>query len=174
MSKPLVAEFSDAQRLVEAATELHQKGHRVLDACTPFRVPELDGVLPQNPPKVRLPMLVAGLLVAAFAYGLQWYSAVINYPINTGGRPLNSWPVFLLVPFEVGMLAAAASGFVVFLWQCRLPRLYDPVFDTTGIARATQDRFFLVAAQTEEEERTASLRETLRRAGALRVVEEGA
>jgi hypothetical protein len=174
MSKPLVAEFSDAKRLLEAATQLQQDGHTVLDACTPFPVPELDELLPQKPPGVRLAMLVAGVAIAAFAYGLQWYSAVIDYPINTGGRPLNSWPVFLLVPFEVGMLAAALSGFIAFLWYCRLPRLYDPVFDTTGIARATQDRFFLVAAQTEEEERTASLRETLSRAGALRVVEEGA
>jgi len=174
MSKPIVAEFSDAKRLLEAATQLHQNGHAVLDAYTPFRVPELDELLPHRPPRVRLAMLVAGVAVAALAYGLQWYSAVIDYPINTGGRPLNSWPVFLLVPFEVGMLAAAVSGFIAFLWYCRLPRLYDPVFDTTGIARATQDRFFLVAAQTEEEERTASLRETLSRAGALRVVEAGA
>ena len=174
MSKPLVAEFTDAKRLLEAAIQLHRNGHTVLDACTPFHVPELDELLPHKPPGVRLAMLVAGVAVAAFAYGLQWYSAVIDYPINTGGRPLNSWPVFLLVPFEVGMLAAALSGFVAFLWYCRLPRLYDPLFDTTGIARATQDRFFLVAAQNEEEERTASLRETLSRAGALRVVEEGA
>lgn len=174
MSKPLVAEFGDARRLVEAVTQLHQDGHTVLDACTPFRVPELDDLIAQGTPSVRLPMLVGGLVVAALAYGLQWYSAVIDYPINTGGRPLNSWPVFLLVPFEVGMLAAAVSGFVAFLWHCRLPRLYDPVFDTTGIARATQDRFFLLAAQTEDEERTASLRETLRHAGALTVVEQGA
>ena len=174
MSKPLVAEFNDAKHLLEAATQLHQSGHAVLDAYTPFRVPELDELLPHKPPGVRFAMLIAGVAVAAFAYGLQWYSAVIDYPNNTGGRPLNSWPVFLLVPFEVGMLAAAVSGFVAFLWYCRLPRLYDPVFDTTGIARATQDRFFLVAAQTEEEERTSSLRETLSRAGALRVVEAGA
>ncbi len=174
MSKPLVAEFGDANRLLEAARRLRQDGHTLLDAYTPFRVPELDDILPQKPPRVRLPMLVAGFAVAAFAYGLQWYSAVVDYPINTGGRPLNSWPVFLLVPLEVGMLAAAVSGFVALLWHCHLPRLYDPLFDTTGIARATQDRFFLLAAQTEEEERTASLRATLRRAGALIVVEEGA
>jgi hypothetical protein len=174
MTKPLVAEFADTRRLIDAAMELRRDGHVLLDVCTPFRVPELDDVLPQSPPRMRLPMLIAGILVAAFAYGLQWYSAVIDYPLNTGGRPLHSWPVFLLVPFEVGMLAAAVSGFVAFLWCCRLPRLYDPVFDTTGFERATQDRFFLIAAQTEDEERTASLRDALRRAGALRVVEQGA
>src|SRR3954471_5318137 len=98
MSKPLVAEFSDPDGLLKAAMQLHQNGHTLLDACTPFRVPELDELLPRSPQRVRLPMLVAGLAVAAFAYALQWYSAVIDYPINTGGRPPNSWPVFLLVP----------------------------------------------------------------------------
>ena len=118
-------------------------------------------------------MLCGGLATAAFAYFLQWYSSVIDYPLNTGGRPLNSWPVFLLVPFEVGMLAAALSGFVAFLWNCRLPSLYHPVFDTTDFARATQDRFFLLAAQTDAEERSASLREALKHLGALAVTEQG-
>jgi hypothetical protein len=111
--------------------------------------------------------------MAAFAYFLQWYSSVIDYPLNTGGRPLNSWPVFLLVPFEVGMLAAALSGLAAFLWTCRLPCLHHPVFDTTGFARATQDRFFLLAAQTGKEERSAALRELLKQSGALAVREQG-
>ncbi len=173
MTKPLVAEFSDADSLVSAAIRLKQEGHQLLDAFTPFRLPELDEVLPVETGGVRRAMLLGGLAVAAFAYFLQWYSSVIDYPLNTGSRPLHSWPVFLLVPFEVGMLAGALSGFVAFLWNCRLPSLYHPVFDTTDFARATQDRFFLLAAQTAEEERTASLRETLKRSGALTVLEQG-
>jgi len=173
MTKPLLAEFSDAESLVSAAIRLKQQGHQLLDAFTPFRLPDLDDVLPVRAPRVRLAMLFGGLAMAAFAYFLQWYSSVIDYPLNVGGRPLNSWPVFLLVPFEVGMLAAALSGFAAFLWICRLPRLHHPVFDTTDFARATQDRFFLLAAQTAEEDRDASLRDALRQAGALAVREQG-
>jgi len=173
MTKPLVAEFSDADRLISAAIRLKQEGHQLLDAFTPFRLPELDSILAMKPNRVRLAMLLGGLAIAAFAYLLQWYSSVIDYPLNTGGRPLHSWPVFLLVPFEVGMLAAALSGFVAFLWNCRLPCLYHPVFDTSNIDRATQDRFFLLAAETGDQERSASLREALKSLGALTVVEEG-
>jgi hypothetical protein len=71
------------------------------------------------------------------------------------------------------MLAAALSGLVAFLWACRLPRLHHPIFDTTDFSRASQDRFFLLAAQTGEEEHTASLREALRHSGALAVREQG-
>ena len=173
MTQPIIAEFSDADSLISAAVRLKQEGHQLLDAFTPFRLPELDSILTAKPSRIRLSMLVGGLAMAAFAYFLQWYSSVIDYPLNTGGRPLNSWPVFLLVPFEVGMLAAALSGLAAFLWTCRLPRLYHPVFDTTGFARATQDRFFLLAAQTNKEERSASLRQLLKHSGALAVREQG-
>jgi hypothetical protein len=173
MTKPLVAEFSDADSLIKAAVHLKREGHQLLDTFTPFRLPELDGILVVKPSRIRLAMLVGGLAMAAFAYVLQWYSSVINYPLNVGGRPLNSWPVFLLVPFEVGMLAAALSGLAAFLWVCRLPRLYHPIFDTTDFARASQDRFFLLATQTGEQEHSASLREVLKHSGALAVREQG-
>jgi len=173
MTKPLVAEFCDADSLIGAAVRLKREGHQLLDAFTPFRLPELDCILPVRPPRVRLAMLLVGLAMAAFAYFLQWYSSVIDYPLNTGGRPLHSWPVFVLVPFEVGMLAAALSGFASCFWNCRLPCLYHPLFDTTDFSRANQDRFFLLAAQSDEEGRSASLRETLKSAGALTVMEQG-
>jgi hypothetical protein len=173
MIKPLVAEFGDAETLIQAATCLRRDGHLLLDAFTPFRLPELDDIMMVRLPRVRVSMLLGGSVMALFAYFLQWYSSVVNYPLNVGGRPLNSWPVFLLVPFEVGMFAAALSGLIAFLWHCRLPALYHPIFDTTGLERATQDRFFLLAAQTEEEQRNASLRHALERWGALNVREQG-
>lgn len=173
MTPPLLAEFSDAETLVRAARRLTCDGHRLLDAFTPFRVEELDEVLAIRPSRIRLVMLLGALAVAAFAYFLQWYSSVLSYPLNVGGRPLHSWPVFLLVPFEVGVLAGALGGFLAFLWSCGLPRLHYPLFDVIGFERATQDRFFLLAAQTDDEERGASLREALKRSGAVNVVEQG-
>ena len=95
-------------------------------------------------------------MVAAFAFGLQWYSAVIAYPINSGGRPLNSWQVFWLVPFEVGVFAAALCGVIALFWSCGLPRLHHPLFEIPGFERATQDRFFLLA--TPETERRSGAR----------------
>jgi hypothetical protein len=116
-------------------------------------------------------MLIGGLAVAFFAFGLQYYSAVFAYPINSGGRPLNSWPVFLLVPFEVGIFAAALAGIIAFLHSCRLPRLHDPLFAIPGFERATQDRFFLLAAAAQDDEAGRALRHLLEQSGALVVTE---
>jgi hypothetical protein len=165
----LMAEFETADSLVRAARTLRDDGHRLDDAFTPFPIPELGEMIESRPTRMRNVMLAAGLLVAAFAFALQWYSAVIDYPINSGGRPLNSWPVFLLVPFEVGILAAAVAGAAAFLWGCGLPRLHDPVFNVIGFERATQDRFFLLV--NGEGGETIDLRHALRAAGARTVSE---
>ena len=111
--------------------------------------------------------------MAALAYAIQYYSAVIAYPINSGGRPLNSWPVFLLVPFEVGILAAAVAGFAFLLWRTGLPRLHHPVFALPNIERASQDRFFLLVERPGSDEDGQRLRRTLAEAGALSVGEAG-
>jgi hypothetical protein len=99
---------------------------------------------------------------------MQWYSAVVDYPLNVGGRPLDSWPVFLLVPFEVGMLLAALSGFVAFLWSCGLPRLHDPLFALPSFERATQDRFFLLA-EAAPKRAAGGLRRAFEQSGAAAV-----
>jgi hypothetical protein len=74
---------------------------------------------------------------------MQYWCAVIDYPINVGGRPLNSWPAFIPVTFELTILTAALVGLFGLLALCRLPMLYHPVFNAPGFVRASRDRFFL-------------------------------
>ena len=116
-------------------------------------------------------MLAGGVIAAAFAFGLQCYSAVIDYPLNSGGRPLFSWQVFLLVPFEVGIFAAALSGVIALLWSCGLPALHHPLFEIPGFERATQDHFFLLAQAKLDDGAALDLRHVLETSGAVVVTE---
>jgi hypothetical protein len=170
MTAPLLAEYRDPETLRRALARVKQGGHRALDAFTPYPLEDLDQELEISPSRIRYAMLAGGLTAAAFALGLQWYSALIAYPLNSGGRPLNSWQVFLLVPFEVGVFAAALCGVIAFLWSCGLPRLHHPLFEIGGFERATQDRFFLLAA-AEHDEAALGLRHALEAAGAVVVTE---
>lgn len=167
----LLAEFPNPESLRHALACVGEAGHRALDAFTPYPVEGLDEGLGIGPSSIRYAMLAGGLGMAAFAYGLQYYSAVIDYPLNLGNRPLHSWQVFLLVPFEVGILAAALCGVVAFLWSCRLPRLHHPLFDVPGFERASQDRFFLLAGSGDSLESMLNLRQLLEKAGAVVVTE---
>ena len=168
MTAKLVAEFLDGEALKAALERVRSAGHAALEAFAPYPIEGLAEQLGQGRSAIRGVMLAGGLGAAAFAFALQWYSAVIDYPINSGGRPLNSWQVFLLVPFEVGVLAAALAGVITFLWSCRLPRLHDAMFEIPGFERATQDRYFLLAASDGDPN---ELRTVLRDAGAVAVTE---
>jgi hypothetical protein len=79
--------------------------------------------------------------------------------------------VFWLVPFEVGVFAAALCGVMALLWSCGLPRLHHPLFEIPGFERATQDRFFLLAASGPNDEAARDLRHLLEAAGAVVVTE---
>lgn len=170
MSVPLLVEFSDAEAFVEAAQRLAAEGHAPLDALSPYSVESVDEALGLKPSPIRWPMLIAALSAAGVAYGFEFWTSVYAYPLDSGGRPLHSWPVFLLVPFEVGILAAAVAGFVALLVLCKLPRLDHPVFAWDAVERASDDRFFLVFAEPDDEREARRLHGILFQTRALRIL----
>ncbi|MGG5823584.1 DUF3341 domain-containing protein [Falsiroseomonas sp. HW251] len=143
MTRLVLAEFADPETLVAAARRARQAGLRGLDAHTPFAMEELPEALGFGSTGIRLVMLASGIAGAAFAFWLQWWTAVLDYPVNAGGRPLFSWQVFVMPTFEGGILLATFGGILAFLLTSGLPRLNHPVFDAHGFDRASQDRFFL-------------------------------
>jgi Protein of unknown function (DUF3341) len=171
VSKMLLAEFAQVHRLREAAQAASRRGNKLLDAFTPFPVEGMAEMLDERPSKVRVFMFAGGILIAAMALGGEYYTAVVNYPYNAGGRPLNSWPAFMLVPFATGILGASIAGFIRFLFETGLPRLHFPLFGVEGVERASQDRFFLAIEAPEAVDEKREAMETLRGAGALTVRE---
>jgi len=140
----LMAEFHDTGAIVAAARKAHEAGYRKMDAFTPFPLEELSEALGWHT-RGRLPKMVlaGGLLGAAAGYFLQYYAAVIAYPVNVGGRPLHSWPSFIPITFEVGVLGAAITAVLGMLALNGLPRPHHPVFNAPNFALASTDRFFL-------------------------------
>jgi hypothetical protein len=156
----LMIEFTDPDSLVSAARRLKAAGYRHLDAYTPFPVEGLGEELGTKSQPVALITLLGGIAGGVTGYFMQWYSAVVDYPINVGGRPFHSAPSFIPITFELTILFAAIAAVFGQLLLNGLPRPYHPVFNVPRFLRASQDRFFLcVEAQDPQfdRERTRQL-----------------
>ncbi len=128
MNGLLIVEFEDPRAMVSAAQAAPLRNCRLLDAYSPFPVEDVAALLELRQSRVRAIMFLGGLCVAALAYGGEYYTEVIGYAYNSGGRPFNSWPAFMLVPFAVGILGATIAGFIAFLAETGLPCLHHPLF----------------------------------------------
>jgi Protein of unknown function (DUF3341) len=139
----LLAEFETPTALVEAVRSARQVGYTRMDAYSPFPIEGLSEALGFRRTKMPMLILMGGIAGAVSGYALQYYCSVIAYPVNVGGRPLNSWPSFIPVTFEMTILLAALTAVFGLLALCGLPMPYHPLFHMPRFARATQDRFFL-------------------------------
>ena len=139
----LMAEFDNPSALVAAAREAHAAGYRRMDAYTPFPVEELNEALGLGHTGVAALVLIGGITGALVGYLMQYYIAVIDYPLNIGGRPLHSWPAFVPVTFELTILCAGLFAVLGMLALNGLPMPHHPVFNAPRFALASRDRFFL-------------------------------
>jgi hypothetical protein len=153
----LMAEFDSPEALLEAGRRAFAEGFRRMDAYSPFPVDGLAEAIGFHRTRVPLIVLIGGIIGCLGGFYLQYWVAVIDYPINIGGRPLNSWPSFIPVTFELTILLAALAAFFSVLALNRLPMPYHPVFNVERFELASRNRFFLCieAADTNFElERT--------------------
>lgn len=147
MSRALVAEFTSEADFVKALDAAREQQRPIADAYAPY-LPEAEKKRPDpGPMRVTLALTAGGAFAAVAFYLLEWWSATQAYAFDSGSRPPNSWPAFMLAPFEFGVFAAGFAGFVALLFQARLPRLHDPIFGARGFERASQDRYFLVLGE---------------------------
>jgi len=139
----LLAEYKSPEALIEAGRKTYAAGYRKIDAFSPFPVEGLSEAIGFHQTRLPLVVLIGGLLGGSGAFLLMWYSAVINYPLNVGGKPLLSWPAFIPIMFELTILSAAFAAVFGMLGLNGLPMPHHPLFYVPDFTRASRSRFFL-------------------------------
>jgi len=173
MSRPygLLAEFTTATEIVTAARAVHDAGYRKVDAYTPYPMEEVLDALHLHSSHVPKLVLAGGLFGLLAGFALQYYTAVIDFPMNIGGRPAAAWPAFVVPAFETTIHFAALGAVLGMLALNGLPQPYHPVFNVPRFVAASRDRFFLCIEALDPKFDLGGTRELLVRLGAAEVSE---
>jgi len=150
----LMAEFTSGDSLLQATRRAYEEGYRRMDAYSPLPIDGLAEALGFHRTRVPLIVLLGGIVGCVSGFALQYWISAIDYPVNVGGRPYNSWPSFVPVTFELTILFAASAAFFGFVGLAGFPAPYHPVFRVPRFKRASNDGFFLcIEARDPDDER---------------------
>jgi len=167
----LMAEFDDPGGLVKAAKQTYAAGYRQIDTFSPYPIEEAWEAIGQHDTRLSKIVLGGGLTGLLSGLALQEWVHNIAYPINIAGKPLNSWPQFIPVTFELTILFAALSGVIGMILLNGLPMPYHPVFNVARFERASRDKFFLLVESADPKFDREQTREFLKGLNASEVTE---
>jgi hypothetical protein len=167
----ILAEFADADALLDGVRALRAAGFgNEIQTFSPIPVDGLSELLGPVRDAVPFWTFLGGLCGGVGGFALQWFATVVSLPQDIGGRPDNSWPLYVPISFELAILGAALAAVVSMFAGNGLPRLRHPIFDAPDFDLASRNRFFmrLCLRHAEEGARARTALEALR---PLRVVD---
>ena len=165
----LLAEFAGPDELLAAANKVREGGYSRADAFAPYPVHGLAEAIGFKKTKIPAMVLMGGLGGCLSGFGMMWYANVLSYPIIIAGRPMNSWPAFIPIMFELSVLGAALTAVFGMLALNGLPQPYHPLFNVSSFQYASRDKFFICIESTDPKFDTA--RSFLEGLGAKEVLE---
>ena len=145
----IMAEFDNATALVKAAKHTYAAGYRQIDTFSPYPIEEAWEAIGHHDKRLSKIVLGGGIVGLLSGIGLQEWVHQVAYPINIAGKPLNSWPQFVPVTFELTILFAALSAVLGMIILNGLPQPYHPVFNVARFEHASRDKFFLLVESTD-------------------------
>lgn len=167
----LMAEFDSPDAILHAAQKAYDSGYRKIEAYSPFPIHGLDEAVgfPKN--AVAPLVLIGGVLGALTGFSMQAVAMAYHYPFMIGGRPMLSWPMFIPITFESGILCASLTAFIGMFALNGLPMPYHPVFNVQRFTeKASRDGFFLTVESNDDRYDESETRAFLEGLGAKEVI----
>lgn len=153
----LLAEFESPEEVLAAAHRTREAGYKSFDAYSPIPVEGLAEAVGFDWTALPSLVLAGGILGGCTGFGMCYYANVVSYAWNIGGKPPNSWPMWIAITFELTILGASLTAVFGMLALNRLPQPYHPLFNAPRFMMASTDRFFLcITARDKKFDRAAT------------------
>lgn len=141
--KHIIAKFKDETVLLKALTKMKEHKVNLLDIYGPYATHD---ILKKFTRESKLPYaaIIYGLISMAGIFGLMYYTSVIDYPINYGGKPYFSFPPMVVIMFLVTILGTTILSVLSFhgrsmVFPGKPTQIINP--------DVTDDTFYMVVAQ---------------------------
>ena len=162
----LLGVFDEEEAMLSAFRKLKEQKIEIEDVFTPYPVHE---ILEKQGRKSRITIVgwfygfFASLAVLAFLI----YTAVIDWPLNYGGKPSSAFPSFIVITIILTIFSITILSLFTFSWRAKLWPSFDKPIYHQG---ATDDKFVILLnkARADVAKATSVMKET----GALEVIEK--
>lgn len=167
----LLAEYETPADLYHACEKVRDAGFGAWDAHTPYPVHGLERAMGLRGSIVPWIVCVMGFSGAALGFLLQWWTSAVDYPLIISGKPFNSYPAFVPITFELGILLGSFGAVFGMFGLNKLPTYYHSVFNSRRFSRFSDDRFFISIEARDPKYDPEKTRVLLESTGAVHVEE---
>jgi hypothetical protein len=157
--------FDEEQKMIGSIKALQEKKVAIHDVFTPYPIHEVLHLLKR---KSLLPTagLIYGITGALAVLAFLYYTSVISWPVNYGGKPFNSFPSFIVITIVLTILTVTITSLFTFSIRAKLwPGQEAVIFDE----RATDDKFIIVVKAGDTSEEAGRI---MKEGGAVEVIEK--
>jgi hypothetical protein len=169
MNRRLTGVFANERDVLAVTADCRAQGFEIIDVYTPYPVHGISRAMGLSPSRITFVCFALTLAGAGLKLGFQVWASAVSWPVNIGGKPLNSLPAFIPVTFEAAILCGALGTVLVLLIRSGLFPWSKPRLPAPGV---TDDRFVLAIRQTNPDLAPELAEQLLRDHGAIDIREE--
>jgi hypothetical protein len=165
-AKYVLGVYEQEETLLAAFRKMKEEGLEIEDVFTPYPVHE---VLEKHGRKSRMTIIgwFYGFFAALGVLAFLFYTAVINWPLNYGGKPSNAFPSFMVITIVLTIFSITILSLFTFSVRANLwPSNAKPIFHDL----ATNDKFVILVDKEKVDAKRVSA--ILKEAGASEIIEK--
>ena len=158
--------FNEEEAMLSAFRKMKELEIEIEDVFTPYPIHE---ILENHGRKSRITVVgwFYGLFATLGVLAFLIYTAVIDWPLNYGGKPSNAFPSFLVITIVLTIFSITILSLFTFSWRANLwPSNEKPIYHEG----ATDDKFVILV--NKEKADAGKAESLMKECGAIEVIEK--
>lgn len=164
----IVGVFDSKSELLNGLNEIKKANIKVEEIYTPYPVEEAIEFMGKKS-RFAFAAFIYGLLAVVSVLSFLYYTSVIDWPINYGGKPSSAFPSFIIITLVLTILSVTILSLFTFSIRAKI---YPGKVYFLPDVRSTDDKFIVLFNKAEAGAEYALIEKALKTGGASEVYEK--